>query len=180
MLLSLLHAWRDFFIAIAAAGASLIGAMFVVVSIATGIITRERSAASHAYLTSTVVHLGAVLLASLLTVAPSVTWPSFAAVLTGGGIVGIVYVALLSRTVAKFSVDWTDTLWYAALPIVAYLSFIGVGVLGFVANFHAVELLAAASVLLLICGVRNAWDMIIIFAMRPKHPDDNRTKSTDR
>ncbi|MGH6980918.1 MAG: hypothetical protein ACREFC_06895 [Stellaceae bacterium] len=172
MLLQLFHVWRDFFIVTATAAATLVGAMFVVVSIATGIITRERSAGSHAYLTSTVVHLGAALLASLLTMAPSVTWLSFAGALTAGGIVGVIYVAILSRAVAKFSMDWTDMLWYSALPIIGYLAMLGAGVLGFAANFYAVEALAAASVLLLICGVRNAWDMIMIFAMRPKHPDD--------
>ena len=172
MLLQLFHVWRDFFIVTATAGATLIGAMFVVVSIAAGILTPARAAGTHAYLTSTVVHLGAALLASLLTMAPSVTWLSFAVVLTGGGIAGTIYVAVLSRTVAKFSMDWTDTLWYAVLPIVAYLAFAVAGVLGFSANFYAVELLAAAVVLALICGVRNAWDMILIFAMRPRQPDD--------
>src|SRR5579863_9357837 len=109
MLLELLRVWRDFFIVAATAGATLIGAMFVVVSIAVGIITQERAAASHAYLTSTVAHLGAVLLASILTMAPALDWSSFGVVLVGGGVVGIVYVALLSRTVGRFSVDWTDT-----------------------------------------------------------------------
>ena len=47
----------------------------------------------------------------------------------------------------------------------------------FAANFHAVELLAAPSVLVLICGVRNAWDMIMTFAMRPKLPDDKTDKN---
>lgn len=177
MLLELFHVWRDFFIVTATAAATLIGAMFVVVSIAAGIITQERSAASHAYLTSTVVHLGAVLLASLLTMVPPVTWFSFAAVLVIGAIVGVIYVAWLARTVAKFSIDWTDPVWYTALPIIGYIAFAGVGVLSVLANFHAVELLAAALVLLLICGVRNAWDMILIFAMRPKHPDDKGDKN---
>ncbi len=168
MLLEPLHAWRDFFIVTATAAATLIGAMFVVVSIAVGILTRERSAASHAYLTSTLVHLGAVLLASLLTMAPSATRLSFGAVLTTGGVIGVVYVAALAAVVHRFRVDWTDTLWYTGLPFVGYAALAAAGILGFAANFHAVELLAAASVLVLICGVRNAWDMILAFATRPR------------
>ncbi|HEY7992419.1 MAG TPA: hypothetical protein VID77_13600 [Stellaceae bacterium] len=170
MLLQLFHVWRDFFIVTATAGATLIGAMFVVVSIAVGILTRDRSAAAHAYLTSTLVHLGAVLLASLLTMAPSVTWLSFAVVLTVGGAIGVVYVAVLATTVHRFRVDWTDTLWYTGLPVIGYAGLAAAGILGFIANFHAVELLAAASVLVLICGVHNAWDMILAFAARPRPP----------
>jgi hypothetical protein len=170
LLLELFHAWRDFFIVIATAGATLIGAMFVVVSIAVGILTRERSAAAHAYLTSTLVHLGAVLLASLLTMAPSIQWQVFAVVLTVGGAIGVVYVAVLATTVKQFSVDWTDLLWYTALPMIGYAGLAAAGVMGFSANLHAVEMLAAASVLVLICGVHNAWDMILAFAIRPRPP----------
>ena len=50
-LLVLLHDWRDFFTVMGGAGAALIGSMFVVVSIATGILTRSRSRGWHAYLT---------------------------------------------------------------------------------------------------------------------------------
>ena len=170
MLLELLHAWRDFFSVTATGAATLIGAMFVVVSIAVGILTRERSAAAHAYLTSTLVHLGAVLLASLLAMAPSIAWRSFGVVLTVGGLAGVVYVARLAIAVHRFRVDWTDTLWYTGLPAIGYAGIAAAGILGFAANFHAVEVLAAASVLVLICGVRNAWDMIMAFATRARPP----------
>ena len=56
------------------------------------------------------------------------------------------------------------------LPIIGYAGMARSGVLGFAANFHAVEVLAAASVLVLICGVHNAWDMILAFATRARPP----------
>jgi hypothetical protein len=164
----LLRAWRDFYITMGTAAATLIGAMFVVVSIAVGMLTRERSAGAHAYLTSTLVHLGAVVLASLLTMAPLVTWRGFGIVLILGGAIGIAYEAMIAAAVRSFRVDWTDQLWYTAAPLIGYAGIAAAGALGFAASPHAVEVLAAASVLLLVCGIRNAWDMILAFATRER------------
>jgi hypothetical protein len=163
-----LHAWRDFFIITATAAATLIGAMFVVVSIAVGILTRERSVATHAYLTSSLVHLGAVLAISLATMTPTLERLGLAAMLGAGGVAGVLYVATLAATIRRFRIDWTDQLWYTALPIVGYAGLAASAVLGLTANGHAVDLLAAATALILICGIRNAWDMILAFAMRPR------------
>jgi hypothetical protein len=167
----LLHAWRDFFIVVGTAGASLIGAMFVVISIAIGILTRERSDAAHAYLTSTVIHLGGVVLASLLTMVPDVEWRGFGIILIVGGAIGIGYEIMIARAVRQYRVDWTDQLWYTALPLVAYAVLVGAGVLSIATDGRSVALLAAALLLLLICGVRNAWDMILTFVTRPRPTD---------
>lgn len=180
MLLDLLHAWRDFFIVAATAGASLIGAMFVMISISIGFLTRERLPGTHAYITSTVVHLGAVVLASLWTMAPPLEWWSFGAMLIFGGFVAILYVAAITVAVHRFSFDWTDYLWYAAIPLLGYAGFVAAGISSIAAGGHTVDVLAAAVVLLLICGVRNAWDMILIFAVRPRLPAADQTKSGDR
>ena len=168
MLLELLHAWRDFYIVTATAGASLIGAMFVVISIGVGILTRERLPGAHAYITSTVVHMGGVVLASLWTMVPSLEWASFGAVLILGGIVGLAYEVATATAVRHFRADWTDYVWYAAVPLIAYAGFILAGAMSIVGNAGTVEVLALAVVLLLICGVRNAWDMILVFVIRPE------------
>ena len=180
MLLELLHVWRDFFIVAATAGAALIGAMFVVISIGVGFLTRERLAGTHAYITSTVVHLGAVVLASLWTMVPLLDWWSFGGMLIFGGAVAFFYVAAITVAVHRFSFDWTDYLWYAVLPLAGYAAFVAAGLLSIAADIHAVDPLAAAIVLLLICGVRNAWDMILIIVVRPRPQAGDEPRSTDR
>ena len=170
MLLEILHAWRDFFIVSATVGATLIGAMFIVVSIGIGFLTRERLSGTHAYITSTVVHLGAVVLASLWTMVPPLDGWAFGIVLIGGGVVGFAYVAAMAFAVHHYSVDWTDHVWYAALPLLAYVGFIAAGCLGLAASIDTVDILAGALVLLLICGVRNAWDMILVMVVRTPRP----------
>jgi hypothetical protein len=168
VLLELLHAWRDFFVVTATAGASLIGAMFVVISIGIGFLTRERLPGTHAYVTSTVVHMGGVVLASLWTMVPPLEWASFGGLLIFGGIVGIAYEVATASAVRRFRADWTDYLWYGVVPLVSYAGFIAAGVMSVVGNVDTVEVLAFAVVLLLICGVRNAWDMILVIVLRPE------------
>jgi hypothetical protein len=168
VLLELLHAWRDFFIVTATAGASLIGAMFVVVSIGIGFLTRERLSGTHAYITSTVVHMGVVVLASLLTMVPPIEWASFGGVLIFGGIVGLAYEVATALGVHRFSVDWTDYVWYGAVPLICYAGFIAAGAMSIAGKAGTVDVLALAVLLLLICGVRNAWDMILVIVIRPE------------
>jgi hypothetical protein len=168
VLLELLHAWRDFFIVTATAGASLIGAMFVVVSIGMGFLTRERVSGTHAYITSTVVHMGGVVLASLLTMVPPLEWASFGGALIFGGIAGLAYEGVTALAVHRFRVDWTDYLWYAAIPLIGYAGFIAAGALSIAGHAGTVDVLALAVLLLLTCGVRNAWDMILVIVIRPE------------
>ena len=52
------------------ASATLIGAMFVVVSIGTGFLTRDRSIGIRTFLTSTVTNLSATLFGAALTMVP--------------------------------------------------------------------------------------------------------------
>jgi hypothetical protein len=54
---SLIAAWHDFFSLIGTAAATLIGAMFVVVSIGIGFLTQDRAVAIRTFLTPTVTHL---------------------------------------------------------------------------------------------------------------------------
>jgi hypothetical protein len=168
VLLELLHAWRDFYIVTATAGASLIGAMFVVISIGVGFLTRERLPGTHAYITSSVVNFGGVVLASLLTMVPPLEWVSFGGALVFGGAVGLAYETSAAFAVHRFAIDWTDYVWYAAAPLLGYAGFMAAGVLSLVGNADTVDVLAVAVVWLLICGTRNAWDMILTIALRPE------------
>lgn len=173
-LIEFLRAWRDFFIVTAGAGAGLIGAMFVVISIGIGFLTRERLPGTHAYITSTVVHLGAAVLASLWTMVPAQGWLGFGIVLVAGGVAGAIYDGTIVVAVHRFSFDWTDYLWYTAMPLIAYLALIAAGLMSLTHSIHTVEAVAAAVVLLLVCGVRNAWDMILIIVLRPRPPQQSQ------
>lgn len=59
------------------------------------------------------------------------------------------------------SIDLADRLWYAFLPIVAYLTVIAAGVSLSRQSEMSLNILAIALILLLLIGIGNAWDMTV-------------------
>ena len=69
----MLHGWDNFYITAATAGATLIGLLFVVVTLGTGISTSSAVHGVRAFVTPTLAHFGGVLFLSLVVLMP---WPS--------------------------------------------------------------------------------------------------------
>ena len=159
--------WHNFFMLVGTAAATLIGAMFVVVSIGLGFLTQDRSASIHAFLTSTVTHLSTALLGALLSVVPELDWSWFGATVGVIGLGGAGYSAYLAlgfhqhpNTVPS---DWW---WYAIVPLVGYLLLLAVAATALAQMTISVGLFAAALALMLLAGIRNAWDMILFLVTR--------------
>src|SRR5207253_6895165 len=83
--------WHDYFMILGTASATLIGAMFVVVSIGTGFLTRDRSIGIRTFLTSTVTNLSATLFGAALTMVPALDWLWLGGIAGVVGIAGLVY-----------------------------------------------------------------------------------------
>ena len=167
----LLHEWREFFVTIATACATLIGSMFVVVSIGSGFLTEERSAGTQGFFTPTVFHLTASLLGCALTMVPGLDRAPLSICLAMAALAGLAYCAMTATRVWRFAVDITDHVWYTALPVCGYLVIGAAAYLILRGAAHAIELLAAGLVLLLVCGIRNAWDLIIFLLAKQAKKD---------
>jgi hypothetical protein len=158
--------WHDFFIVLGAAAGTLIGAMFVVISIASGMV-RESELTSRIFVTPTIFHLAFVLMGCAFTLVPSVDRVSLGA---GAGVAGIVFLGYAGRNVfhivRRREVVWSDHLWYAVAPLLAYLLVIVGAVLVLKGVPGGIETLAIALALLVISGIRNAWDLILFFLER--------------
>lgn len=158
-----LEAWHDFFVVMGAAAGTLIGAMFVVVSIGSGLV-QGSNLASRIFVTPTIIHLAFVLIACAFVLVPTLTPLTLGA---AAGVAGIVFLGYAARNVfhigRRGEVVWSDHLWYGASPLVAYLLMILAAVLILEAKTGAMETLGAALALLVIGGIRNAWDLILFF-----------------
>ena len=164
--MDMLDKWHDFFIVLGAAAGTLIGSMFVVVSIASGMI-RGGELTSRIFVTPTIIHLACVLMGCAFILVPSLGRMTLGA---SAGVAGIVFVGYAGRNVfhirRRDELEWSDHLWYGLCPLLAYLVMIGGAIMVLEAVPGALETLAFALALLVVSGIRNAWDLILFFLER--------------
>ncbi|HEY1503342.1 MAG TPA: hypothetical protein VGF92_03530 [Stellaceae bacterium] len=164
--MDMLDKWHDFFLILGAAAGTLIGSMFVVVSIASGMI-RGGELTSRIFVTPTIVHLAVVLLGCALVVVPTLTPLRLGFLALAGGIAFLAYAGRNAFHIEqRRAVDWSDHLWYAVLPLLAYLVLIAGAVMLITGREGAIEILGLALALLIMAGIRNAWDLILFFLER--------------
>lgn len=154
--------WRDFYVILATAAATLLGAMFVVASIAGRVVRKARAVQVGAFFTATVFHLGVVLFACALAMVPTLTPLAFGIIIGVGGLAGLAIASRAGLWIGRATnVERTDRLWYAALPMVSYVLIVVAAALMVDGVASGLGALALALGLLIAAGIRNAWDMII-------------------
>jgi len=151
------------------AAAALTGLMFVVITLVSGREGPNSRDGISTFSTPTVTHFAAALLVSAVLSAP---WHSlkYAAGSVGLiGLCGIAYVlriAYRAKRITAYTADVEDWVWYTVAPFAAY----GVIATGAVAlTFMPVKALFAIGlgvVLLVLTGIRNAWDVVTFLAIR--------------
>ena len=159
-----LSAWQNFYVIVGSSAGALIGLQFVVLSLIVQTPrARTDAAAGGAFATPTIVHFGTVLGLSAILCAP---WSAIrgAAILWGlVGVCGVVYAGIVIRRMRNqtaYRPEFEDWLFHVLLPLGAYLS---LAVSAWAAESRPEESLfgvGAAALLLLYCGIHNAWDGI--------------------
>jgi hypothetical protein len=163
-LVELLHDWHDFYVLVGTASATLVGLMFIAVSIGTAIFNEDHSAAMAAFITPTVTHFAATLFACLLVTIPTHSWHTLGALLGAGALAGSIYCGRLVVQVIishRFNVDRIDRLFYVLLPLLGYLLGLIAALLLVMQAAVSANLIAAAVLTLLLAAIRNAWDMMV-------------------
>lgn len=157
------EAWHEFYSLTGTASATLVGLLFVAASVGSGV--WERPAALRVFLSATVVHFSSILIVSLIAIAPLRSERITGVLIAAEALVGILYCGLVLRDLVReglgASIDLEDRLWYAALPVVGYLLMALSGALSAVPIRISSLVLAASAALLLIVGIRNAWDITV-------------------
>lgn len=165
----LFHTWHDFYLLVGTASATLVGLMFVAATLGASVFSEQHRVALQAFISPTVVNFAAALFVCIGVMIPSQTWLSLGVLLAGGGVAGSVYagrvwVQMFVRR--SFHIDMVDRMFYATVPLVGYLLVLVAGILLLVHKAWSAEVTAAALVVLLFAGVRNAWDMTTWIMMR--------------
>lgn len=158
----MLDEWHDFYIVLATVSGTLIGAMFVVASIAGPVIRRARAEQVGTFFTATVFHLSVVLLICALVMVPTLTQPAFGIVIGVSGLAGLGFASRTGLWIRHApNIEGSDRIWYAAMPVIGYILVVAAAVLVVGRRVVSLETLALALGLLVAAGIRNAWDMII-------------------
>jgi hypothetical protein len=168
--------WESFYVIVGSSAGALIGLQFVVMTLIAEKPLLSSAEGGAAYLTPTIVHFGAVLLLSAVLRVPWHAIGGFAVTWGLVGLAGIVYVAIVNarmRRQALYKAQIEDWLFHGVLPFAAY-GLLALSALA--ASSHAREALfsvATAVLLLLFCGIHNAWDIVayhVFVRMRDREP----------
>ena len=170
--------WQNFYVIVGAAGSTLIGIQFVVMTLVATMRRHQTSSETiGAFGTPTVVHFA---MALFIAAAMNVPWPSLllasltmavSAVAAFGYSIVVVRRAHRQTTYETVQEDW---LWYAILPCSAYATLTVAAFL--LRSFTAVAafLIAASAVALLLIGIHNAWDTVTYIVVARHEHDEKR------
>jgi hypothetical protein len=183
--LPLLSNWQNFYMLMGTAAATLTGLMFVVTTLIAGIDAHlsTLNAAVSAYNTPTVVHFGTVLLLAGLLSAPWQTFSSLSLLLGLLGLGTVVYSIIVMRRmrgVPNYQSTLEDWSWYMAFPLLANILLVLAAFMLPKNPSLALYIVSLAMMLLLLVGIRNAWDMVTFLAVERAHSEnENRNKNVE-
>jgi hypothetical protein len=161
--------WGNFYVITGSGAAALTGLQFVVIALRTEAIAEAGERAVRAFGTPNVLHFCGVLLISAILSIPGHTVKSLAVWIAGTGIAGLVVsmrVLALARRQSHYTPVLSDWIWHVVMPLVAYASLVAAAGLLSHSAAIALDLVAAASLLLLFIGIHNAWDSALWIAAR--------------
>jgi hypothetical protein len=169
-LLDVMKAWHDVFMLFGTASATLIGLLFVAASVSSGILDQSKHHALGSFWTPSVVHFSCVLVGCVVALCPLQSWLLFGILVFCVGGFGLCYSAVVLRRMILHglmrTIDLEDRALYCALPAVGYVVMTAAGITLLSRTEWGCDVLAGAMCLLLLVGIRNAWDITAWSVMR--------------
>ena len=100
----------------------------------------------------------------ILILVPTQTWLSLSIALGGLGVAGVAY--SIRQWIRVFwtlrsRIDLADRMFYVFIPTLGYLLVAASAITLFERSPSSAELIAAGLIVLLLAGIRNAWDMTV-------------------
>jgi hypothetical protein len=165
-----LEAWHDFYVIVGGAAAALTGLMFVVVSLGSQAMIARTAPGVRAFVTPTVVYFTTVLVMGGVMTIPSITAVILAGVMVLGSVGALMYLISIGghQQWRHSKLDRLDWLWYVALPILSYFLILGAAVGIVVRPALGLEIVGGTMILLLVIGIRNAWDLVLWMTRQPR------------
>jgi len=180
---TMFHGWEDFFIVGATAGATLIGLLFVAITLSAGSSTPQGLNATRTFVTPTLIRFSTVLFECMALLPP---WPSAWPVGIILGLLGLSDLIYQTQIVLKLRKDHIGTLdradwtFFSVVPILGAASLIA-GAGGVIAEKpFAPYAVAGAITLLLLAGIYGAWAITLWIARSLDSRTGARAATDDR
>ena len=168
-----LKQWHDFYLLVGTAGATLLGLLFIAVSLGAGYLTEERQSGIRTFMSPVVIHFTSVFFLSAIALFPSHQARFFAALIGGTALIGAVVSTYITIQVVR--TDMTnyveDYVAYGLLPGLGYLALLAAAVSIYLEKDFGLNVLAGALLLLTIVNIRNAWDLLLTMVHRHRRKD---------
>ncbi len=169
-----LHDWQTFYFLVGGAAAGLVGLTFVAITVGSGLITKQDISGFRTFVNPSLIHFIYVLVTASVAVIPTVTRMQLGILLVLAGLVSsgraLVVLPFMWQQYKRRVVDMHDWVWYFLAPLASYLTYVGTGMGLLLGTDQVLNGLAWASILLLVAGIRNTWDMVLWFMMLKKEP----------
>ena len=166
----LLETWHEFYLLIGTAGLTLTGLLFVIVSFGARTVADQAETGVPAFISPNAVFFTAVLVVSAVFLVPEIPRAAVGWFLCLGSFASLAYLVSTRahRRWSENNLGRLDWIWYIALPVLSYLLLLasGVGLLRQVES--SMDGAAFSVVLLLVVGIRNAWDLALWLAARER------------
>ncbi len=179
---SLLTRWESFYVITGSAAAALTGLQFVVIVLGAEM-NRGNAETNRAFGTPTIVHFGTVLLISAIMSAPWTSLLGVACVLGLCGVAGLVYAAVIIRTVRRqtlYTPVLEDWVWHFTLPPLAYATLLGAALMVQSNSTVSLFVVGGTILLLLFVGIHNAWDAVTFIALHLRQQPERREDGITR
>jgi len=175
-----LQAWQNFYTLLGGAAATLVGLMFIAITLGSGRWRAEDRPLLHAsfnaFLSPTFIHFVYALVTAVVILIPTLSETALGVLLVLAGLGSLGHIArslpFLRERYRAGTIDRSDVVWYSMMPSIGYVLYLGAGAGLLMAAgrgvpaAHALDALAAASVLLVVIGVRNAWDLVVFLVLK--------------
>ncbi len=161
-----MQGWDNFFTLVGGTSGTLIGLLFVVLTLGAERATGGDTMRIRAFVAPVFVQLSLLLLLAMILLAPlaEAVRGVLTAILAGAGIAYSLYILALAR--GRPELTEREPLWDGVLPIAGLACLLLSAASWFFAPEHADELAALAAAVLLITALRNSWAMTLAILSR--------------
>jgi small-conductance mechanosensitive channel len=159
--------WSNFYVIVGSSAAALTGLLFIVITLVAGDRTRTTNEGISTYTTPTIVHFCAALFVAAVVCAP---WHAALGPAIAIGVVGlfgtayVAYIIYRQTRQTAYDPDIDDWIFFSILPLLCYVTLATGALLLAASTREALFVVGAAVLLLILLGIRNAWDVVTYIA----------------